>query len=130
MWTHFWDMHSGGGQKLDWAHIYIEAPQDQAEIIFYNRFDRNPHRVTCTCCGSDYSLSESQTLREATAFHRGCAYDDKKKEYVEQANTKYRQKYIPLTTFLKSKDIKVIYAKDINPSEKRGTLPEEGYVWR
>lgn len=28
MWTHFMDMHSGGGQKLDWPHIFIEAPEE------------------------------------------------------------------------------------------------------
>jgi hypothetical protein len=57
MWTHFFDMSSGGSEKLDWTHIYIEAPLDEARVIFYNRFGRNPDYVTCTCCGSDYSVN-------------------------------------------------------------------------
>ncbi len=33
MWTQFHDMHSGGGQKLAWARIYIEAPEREAAQI-------------------------------------------------------------------------------------------------
>lgn len=86
VWTQFWDMHSGGSQKLKWSHIYIEAPQKEAEIIFQNRFGRNPHRVTCTCCGSDYSISESGDLAQATAFERKCryAYFDKNGKEIPQ----------------------------------------------
>lgn len=71
-WTHFHDMHSGGSQKLQWGHIYIEAPEQEARVIFYNRFGRNPERVTCTCCGEDYSISEYASLEQATGFSRGC----------------------------------------------------------
>ena len=63
-WTEFMDMHSGGGQKLDWAYIYIEAPLEEAKVIFYNRFGRNPDRVTCTCCGADYWVHEEDDIRE------------------------------------------------------------------
>ena len=45
MWTQFWDMNSGGGQKLEWKYIYIELPEEEACKVFYNRFDRNPHRA-------------------------------------------------------------------------------------
>ena len=68
--TTFWDMHSGGGQKLDWDKIYIEAPEDEARAVFYNRFERNPSRVTCTCCGDDYSISEDDSIEQATGYHR------------------------------------------------------------
>jgi hypothetical protein len=71
-WTRFMDMSSGGGQKLPWHYIYIEAPEAEARVIFYNRFDRDPDCVTCTCCGEDYSVSESESLGEATAYDRGC----------------------------------------------------------
>lgn len=72
-WTQFMDMHSGGGTKEEpYQHIYIEAPEDEAKTIFYNRFGHSPDRVTCTCCGSDYSVSESPTLRQATAYERNC----------------------------------------------------------
>ena len=71
-WIHFWDMHSGGGVKQKpYKHIYIEATsQDEAEVIFYKRFKHNPNRVTCTCCGSDYSVSEYDTLEAATEYQR------------------------------------------------------------
>ena len=46
MWTHFWDMSSGGGRKENWKHIYIEAAESEAIVIFYNRFGHNPNRVT------------------------------------------------------------------------------------
>ena len=70
-WTHFWDMHSGGGCKeAPYEHIFIEAPLEEAVRIFYNRFGHNPYRVSCTCCGEDYSVSEYDTLEEATAYHR------------------------------------------------------------
>lgn len=68
------DMHSGGGCKEDFAYCYIEAPRRQAEAIFYAMFGHNPYRVTCSCCGSDYSVSESETLEEATAYDRGLRY--------------------------------------------------------
>lgn len=70
-WTHFHDMHSGGGQKLAWGHLFIEAPKDEARSVFYARFGRSPDRVTCTCCGADYSLTESPTLERATGYNRG-----------------------------------------------------------
>lgn len=155
VWTQFMDMHSGGGQKLKWAYIYIEAPEKEAAIIFQNRFKRNPHRVTCTCCGDDYSLSEDATLREATAYNRGCefAYFDKDGNEVEQDEAwvrgkgmvkGYTQGYverprhrmfgtgqvIPLEEYVQQKDVHVIYAKDIKPKERKGELQEEGYVWK
>lgn len=102
MWTHFWDMHSGGDQKLDWAHIFIEAPEDEAKVIFYNRFHRNPERVTCTCCGEDYAISESPTLEEAASYVRKHGLGPEL----------------------------VIKAEEIEPSERVGEVPEQGYVWR
>lgn len=92
-WTQFMDMHSGGGAKV-WRrpdgsffdggrftdanegtpieYIYIEAPEEEAVLIFYNRFGHSPSRVTCTCCGDDYSLSTEPTLARLTAYHRNC----------------------------------------------------------
>ena len=75
VWTHFWDMHSGGSTKEPpYESIYIQAPLDEAKVIFYNRFGHNPERVSCTCCGDDYSISESPSLEEASGYHRNCAY--------------------------------------------------------
>lgn len=154
MWTLFWDMHSGGGQKLKWPKIYIEAPQAEAEIIFYKRFKRNPNRVTCTCCGPDYSISESPTLEDASGFHRGCEYVYFRPDgtecpesegwvmgkgtpkgytsmYVERPSTKYSMNtYMTIEEYVASGQAHVIRAKSIKPKERKGTLPEEGYVWK
>lgn len=73
VWTHFWDMNSGGGRKEDWHHIFVEAPEEEAKGIFYARFGHNPERVTCTCCGGDYSISEG-TLADLTGYHRHLRY--------------------------------------------------------
>lgn len=71
-WTGFKDMHSGGGSKEPHEHIYIEAPEAEAKVIFYNRFGHSPDRVTCTCCGPDYSVYEHESFAQATGFERGC----------------------------------------------------------
>lgn len=62
MWTEFYDMYSGGNAKEKWTRIFIEAREDDALAIFYNRFGHNPYRVTCTCCGPDYSIHECETI--------------------------------------------------------------------
>lgn len=73
MWTQFMDMHSGGGLKeAPKQYIYIEASEAEARVIFYNRFGHSPNRVSCTCCGEDYSLSEGVSLLRVTAFERHC----------------------------------------------------------
>lgn len=101
MWTQFWDMNSGGGKKLKWSYIYIEAPKEQAITIFKEMFRRNPYNVTCECCGSDYCVDEYPTLEAATEFHRrGFTLE----EYLflqEDCNKRER--------------FHVIYEKDIDP---------------
>lgn len=141
MWTEFHDMHSGGGQKLAWSRIYIEAPRAEAELIFQNRFGRNPNRVTCTCCGEDYSIDEHESLQQATAYSRGCAYRDG--QYLEQPSDRpsFHKNYVPFETWLKehptytpkslldTPTAHVVYAQDIKPEERQGELIPEGYVW-
>lgn len=155
MWTHFMDMHSGGGQKLDWAHIFIEAAEADAKVIFYNRFKRNPERVTCTCCGEDYSISEYADLAQATAFERGCDYAyvmpdgtektdddwgalplDKRIElnahgrYLERKSRRFAfREYQTLEDYMKRTDVHFVPAAHIEPREKQGTIPPEGFVW-
>lgn len=73
-WTHFWDMHSGGTQKLQWPHIFIHAPEEDAKRLFAEAFGRDPENVTCNCCGGDYSISEEPSLAQATAFQRNLSY--------------------------------------------------------
>jgi hypothetical protein len=72
MWTLFWDMSSGGRQKLDWHYIFIELPEKEALSFFALRFGRDPYNVTCDCCGQDYSVHQYPTLLQATGYHRGC----------------------------------------------------------
>lgn len=73
MWTRFMDMHSGGATKEPpYEYIYIEAPLDEARVIFFNRFGHNPERVTCTCCGDDYSIDEEPSLARASGYARNC----------------------------------------------------------
>jgi len=128
MWTRFFDMHSGGGSKEGFNFIYIEAPYDLAKLIFYNRFGHNPDRVSCTCCGSDYSIDDAESLEQATGYERGCFFDEDFDKYVECENDCYD--YTPLDKYLEeNKDILVIYDKDIKPEEKEGTIPLQGYVW-
>lgn len=119
VWTQFWDMHSGGRCKEDpYEMIYIEAPKEEAIVIFYNRFGHNPHRVTCTCCGNDYSISQSKTLTEATKFQR------------EDSLFTGTRKKITLAQYKKQKDVLIIRKADIKDEERKGEVPEQGYVWR
>lgn len=154
-WTQFHDMHSGGGLKeKPYGYIYIEAPKEEAKVIFYNRFGHNPSRVSCTCCGDDYSITESDSLAEASGFERGCAYVYRNKKgeivpenlawksgvgllkgctggYEDIPNTKYKfRDYEPLEKYLKREDVLVIYSKDIKKSERIGDVPQQGYVWQ
>jgi hypothetical protein len=152
-WTQFWDMHSGGRQKEDYSQIYIEAPENEAKIIFYNRFGHNPSRVSCTCCGDDYSISEGDSLEQITGYQRGCdfAYFKNGKEvteneawkigkgllkgcesrYVERESPSKMSfnKFMSIEQYAKQKDVLIIYAKDINDEERKGHVPDQGYVW-
>ena len=145
-WTLFWDMHSGGGTKEgDYDKIYIEAPENEAKIIFYKRFGHNPDRVSCTCCGPDYSIDERDSLAQASAFHRNCGYVyrnasgkvvDKNKAWkpgigiVKGYKVSYEdvKESIPLSEYVKHKTVLVIYKDQIKDSERTGTIPEQGYV--
>jgi hypothetical protein len=110
MWTEFYDMHSGGGSKERWEMIYIEAPEDEAKVIFYNKFGHSPERITCTCCGNDYAINQSDTIEEATEYHRG-----RDKLSVDQ--------YEALDYVL------MIRKEDIKDEWRGGQAPSQGYVW-
>lgn len=107
MWTHFWDMHSGGGQKEPQSHIYIEAGEEEAKVIFEKRFGHDPERVTCSCCGGDYVIRESKTLDLATAYQRGCQWPDGAKEYDVTTGR------VSLEDYCKNEDVLVIRAEEV-----------------
>ena len=128
MWTQFWDMHSGGDRKEQWNLIYIEAPVDEAKVIFYNRFGHNPERVSCTCCGPDYRIEQGDDLYQLTAYWRGCEHDGEK--YVERQAALFAvQDYQTLEQYLHSKDAFFINAAEIQPAERLGEAPRQGWVW-
>lgn len=175
MWAHFWDMHSGGGTKVvrldDGSfidgnrmtdegqpinHVFIEAAEQEAKTIFYNRFGHNPERVSCGCCGGDYSISEGADLAQLTAYHRHCAWQSVEGEqggghYVEAQSESLRQyvagaeddaawqayldsrgnaaKYRTLEEYMKDPEVLFIPATHIKPEERKGDVPTQGYVW-
>jgi hypothetical protein len=100
-WTKFWDMRSGGDKKEYFEHLLIEAPQAEAENIFYARYGHDPHNVTCKCCGPDYQVEEYPSLEEATEFHR-------------EAYWLPECPIISLEAFLSRKNVQVIRASEIN----------------
>ena len=110
MWTTFWDMDSGGSQKEQWTMIFIEASEDEAVKVFYNRFGHSPSRVTCTCCGDDYSIDEEETIEEATKFHRECSG-------------------LTVAEYGEKEDVLYITKEEIAADEKEGDVPDQGYVW-
>ena len=118
------DMHSGGGLKHRYAYIYIEANEAEAKVIFYNRFGTNPDRVSCTCCGNDYSITSSKSLAQATAYNRGCKYITNK-GYNLQTGKSLKEWLVA-----ERKSVLVIPKAAIKASERSGELPEQGYIWR
>ncbi len=60
MWTKFYDMSSGGSEKLGAGTIWIEACESEAIDLFEQIFGRDPQNVTCPCCGPDYSIYKAE----------------------------------------------------------------------
>ena len=101
-WTRFMDMHSGGSLKLAWQFVYIEADEETAVRVFERLFDRHPSETTCECCGPDYSFrgGEKATLREASAYERGCVWEGGNEGcYVERGTD---DRFVPIETFLQT----------------------------
>lgn len=129
-WTQFEDMHSGGDTKEEpFQYIYIESPLDEAVRIFYNRFGHNPYRVTCSCCGADYSTRESETLEQATAHNRGCARSNVFRQWGQRTDNKPWRPCMTLDDYRLKTDVLVIPAAEIMDSERHGDVPAQGYVW-
>lgn len=122
-WTRFYDMHSGGGQKEAFSSAYIEAPTDEAIEIFFDRFGHHPEHVTCECCGEDYAVHNHETLEDASAYDRSCAYNDTGDSYVEEPNLdlmrygasreECEDRYRTVAQYTAQSDILVIRAEDL-----------------
>lgn len=102
MWTQFYDMSSGGGQKLEWKKIFVEAPKGIAVKYFKQRFRRDPEHVTCRCCGEDFSLDSKPTLEELTGYDRNCEFDMTERRYVERPMGKAQ--LIPLDIYMQKRE--------------------------
>lgn len=129
-WTRFMDMHSGGGCKeYPFEYIYIQYPKDVAERVFYLMFGHNPDRVTCTCCGNDYSVDESKDLKQATGYNRSCAYNADKKLYIESRVSEYSHRRRPMgvKAYCTQENVLVIYKDMVDASNIPHELPLEGY---
>jgi len=140
MWTHFYDMHSGGKKNLAWGHIYIEATEEVAIRIFRNAFGIRADDTSCECCGPDYSISQRTSLEQATGYDRNCRcietpilpngrYDTSNPALVDfwledgqdppigfRASPSYSTRpWVSLSDYVKRDDVKVIYADQILP---------------
>jgi len=130
------DMNSGGGIKEEpYEKIYIEAENtEEACLIFFNRFGHSPHRVTCTCCGEDYTVDTSDTLAEESAYDRGCRCvqtADGGWTYLEEADPENRTwpPYCSLEEYCKRDNVLIIAESEISDDERKGGIPSQGYVW-
>jgi len=115
VWTHFWDMHSGGNLKEKQQHIFIEAPKEEAIEIFERKFGHHPERITCSCCGEDYAISEEKSLKQATGYHRNCKYGKRgylDRQCPEKLNYGKTGVFIPLEQYLTRPDVLVLYKKE------------------
>lgn len=145
-WTRFMDMCSGGSHKEDFSYALIEAPREEAKIIFFQRFGHNPERVTCTCCGDDYVIDESETLAEATAYDRGLRWvsgDHGGGRYLEPGEPapegmaeklgRWREGEGSTVAEFLSDPVRfgyvIIRADEIRDGERVGEVPKQGYVW-
>jgi hypothetical protein len=91
MFTRFFDLSSGGNNKEKWDIIIIKAPKAKACKIFEKRFGHSPYDIACFCCGENYSVSEYETLEEATPSHshKPCLVIHKLGVEEEVINKKY-----------------------------------------
>ena len=111
MFTRFMDMHSGGSIKIEpYEQIYIELPRKEAIKYFERRFDRDPYNITCTCCGEDYSVSEDDSLQQASGYYRGCKYDQRTRKYIEESRYSFKS-FTPLEDYLEQESVLVIFGR-------------------
>lgn len=146
MWTQFWDMHSGGSTKEPpYDKIYVELPKEQAIVWFYNRFGHSPYRVTCTCCGEDYSLYEDPSLAQITGYHRNLRYIEKGKayRYLEPGKEvpegwkitnisagRSMEGQLTIEEYEAREDVLIVRRSEVEDSQLKGEVPQQGYIWQ
>lgn len=64
MYTLFYDLSSGGYQKEGFQKLAVNLSMDKAEKWFEETYGHDPYRMTCDCCGPDYSVYEFDSLEE------------------------------------------------------------------
>ena len=63
--TIFYDMSSGGSEKESFTKLAVKLPESEAVEWFEKTFGRDPHNVTCRCCGADYAVYENEDADHA-----------------------------------------------------------------
>lgn len=65
----FFDLASGGYKKTPYDYIYITAPSEEEAVVeFEDYFGFSPEETTCECCGSDYSIYETEEIEDGYGF--------------------------------------------------------------
>lgn len=112
-WTRFVDMFSGGGCKEPpYEFIYIEANQEKAVALFNAHFGHDPYRVTCDCCGEDYSARSDNSLAQLSAYDRGCDHDGKK--WLEKPRDMAHARYKTLADYKQNKNVLILSKKELS----------------
>lgn len=133
--TQFHDMHSGGIQTTEYAHIFVELPEDAAIGWFRDRFGENPLRVRCHCCGPNFSVTQGPDLRQATAYERNCQFVKVEGEsggghYIEEEDTRFTfgGDHIPFEEYVENAEDHgaLIVTADELPNELRDEATTEG----
>ena len=63
--TIFYDMSSGGSEKESFTKLAVKLSESEAVEWFEKTFGRDPHNVTCQCCGADYAVYEQKDTDRA-----------------------------------------------------------------
>lgn len=100
----FTDMNSGGFTKSKYKTILIDCDNETEAIeLFEAWFDRHPRNITCNCCGYDYSISDFDSLEDATALDRMCQMSQDYETFQEKPSTdedaEYFSKFNKYVTF-------------------------------
>ena len=132
MWTRFHDMNTGGWKKLEWAVIYIEASEKQAESVFFSKLGISPSKVSSVGDGADYFIEEYEYLRDATDYDREkWGFDLVRVDKIPNGPdiiTKFPESEV-LWGFQQCREVLFIYSTDIAFDERTRKVPKQGWVW-